>query len=400
MRIVVISDWFAEKMGYAENCLPKALAALGHEVHLITSDVQPYFNTPGYRETYEPFIGPGVVSPGVKELSGYTLHRLPYGLRKGELRIPGLVAALRRLRPQVVQTFDVRCWTTYEAALAKPLVGYKLFLESHIHASVFPDAGALPWRERLRRFFKWRLPGKFVSAVSQKCYPISDDAADITVRYFGVAPRKNEVCSLGVDTELFRPPDDEAARGARTELRRRLGFADGDVVCVYTGRFAADKGPLCLARAVETLARQGRPYRGLFVGSGTAAEVAAIRGSAGCVVHPFVPVQDLPPFYWASEVGVWPKQESTSQLDAAACGLPIVLSDRVQVRERVEGSGLLYQEDSTDDLARQLLALAEPATRRELGERGAKKVRERFSWLGIARQRARDYEAACGGGGA
>ncbi len=70
MRIVLISDWFAEKMGYAENCLPKALAALGHEVHLVTSIGQVYFNSPSYSATYEEFLGPAVVPAGVKAWDG------------------------------------------------------------------------------------------------------------------------------------------------------------------------------------------------------------------------------------------------------------------------------------------------------------------------------------------
>ena len=61
MRIVLLSDWYAEQMGYAENALPKALAELGHEVHVLTSDAQPYFDSPDYAATYEPFIGPGLV---------------------------------------------------------------------------------------------------------------------------------------------------------------------------------------------------------------------------------------------------------------------------------------------------------------------------------------------------
>lgn len=36
MQIAIVSDWFSEKMGYAENFLPKAMASLGHEVHLVT----------------------------------------------------------------------------------------------------------------------------------------------------------------------------------------------------------------------------------------------------------------------------------------------------------------------------------------------------------------------------
>ena len=86
MRIAIISDWFSEKMGYSENCLPKALAALGHEVHLVTSDAQVYFDSPFYAETYEPFIGPPVVPTGVRDHDGYVLHRLPHGRFRGRLQ--------------------------------------------------------------------------------------------------------------------------------------------------------------------------------------------------------------------------------------------------------------------------------------------------------------------------
>src|SRR5436309_489248 len=138
MRIALISDWFSEKMGYAENCLPKAMASLGHDIHLVCANVQPYFDSPSYQQTYEPFIGPPVVSSGTAHLDGFVLHRLPHQVLMGRLRIRGLLAKLRKLRPAVVQTFEVAALSTYEAALARPLLRYKLFLETHFHASVFP----------------------------------------------------------------------------------------------------------------------------------------------------------------------------------------------------------------------------------------------------------------------
>ena len=63
-----------------------------------------------------------------------------------------------------------------------------------------------------------------------------------------------------------------------------------------------------------------------------------------------------------------------------------------------EGNGLFYEEGNAGDLAHKLLTLADPALRRELGDRGEKKMRAQFSWLEIARRRAEDYEAACGRG--
>jgi glycosyltransferase involved in cell wall biosynthesis len=384
MRIVIISDWFAEKMGYAENCLPKALASLGHEVHLVTSNVQVYFNSATYKEIYEPFIGPGVVSCGVKEFDGYTLHRLPYAQWRGQLYIKGLLRRLFAIQPQIVQTFDVLSLTTYEAALAKPFLGFKLFLESHMHASVFHPATR---RGGIRERFNWLVYGAtighLVSSLSEKCYPISIDAADVAVRFFGVERRKVNICSLGVDTDLFRQVSDEASQRVRLQLRQQLGFSESDIVCIYTGRFSKDKNPLCLAQAIGSLVAHGEPFRGLFVGSGTQTDVVAIQACPGCVVHPFVPVLELPPFYWAADIGVWPKQESTSQLDAAACGL-----------ERTDGNGLTYDEGDVFDLAQTIRMLADPNLRRRMGDIGSRKMREHFSWDRIAGQRIQDYEAA------
>jgi glycosyltransferase involved in cell wall biosynthesis len=395
MRIVFVSDWFAEKMGYAENCLPKAVAKLGHEVHLIAANIQPYFDQPMYKETYEPFIGPGIVACGVKPWNGFTLHRLPYGQWRGRRRIQGLIPALANLRPDIVQTFDLFAQTTYEIALAKIQLGYKLFHESHLHASVFPPAtDRLGLGERLKLFGYAATLGRFVSVLSEKCYPISADAAEIVTRFFGFPKSKTTIQSLGVDTDSFRPVAGDSDQQARMQLRDQLGFAPEEIVCVYTGRFSDDKGPQILAQAIAQLVAHNEPFRGLFVGNGNHSEVESIRACPGCVIHPFVPVQELPPFYRAADIGVWPRQESTSQLDAAACGLPIIVSDRVQVRERVEGNGLFYEEGNADDLARQIRKLANAATRRAQGELGARKLRERFSWDCIASERVRDYEIA------
>lgn len=393
MKIVIVTDWFAEKMGYAENCLPKALAALGHDVHVVTSNVQPYFNTLSYRQTYEPFLGPGIVECGVKTLDGYTLHRLPHSLREWRVGIRGVIRTLWRLRPDIVQVFDTANRSTYQVALASRFIGYRLFLGFHRHASVFPPAtqwGGL--RQRLNWLVYAATLGRMVSRLSEKCYAISRDAADVAIEFFGVEARKCEIMSLGVDTALFRPVSGKEERESRQRLRTELGFVPMDVVCIYTGRFTDDKNPLCLADAIDRLVEEGRPFSGLFVGEGP--QVEAIRMRKRCKIHPFVAVSDLPPFYWASDIGVWPKQESTSQLDAAASGLPIVVSNRVTVRERVEGNGLFFEEDNPADLARQLVSLSEGATRLSLGESGARKVRGQFGWDRIATQRIEDYRAS------
>ena len=397
MRIVFLVDWFSEKMGYAENCMPKALASLGHEVHVVTSTAQVYSTEKFYPQVYEPYLGPPFVEPEVRPLDGFTLHRLPLDRRKkGGLHIAGLRRKLFDLRPEVVQTYDVLGPTTVTAAWAKPFLGYSLFTGNHMVASVFPlyhSYAAKPWNFRLGYWLGTTLKGAVLHAFVAKCYPATVDAADIAVRFWGVPRRKMRIDILGVDTDLFRPPASPADGESRRDLRRKLGAGDDELLCVYTGRFTAGKNPLRLAQAIALLRKGGRPFRAVFLGSGP--QEKDILACEGCAVHPFVAFRDLPPFFRAADIGVWPQQESTSMLDAAACGLPIVVSSRVQAVERVDGNGLRYEEGSTEDLARALRELEAKELRLRFGACGAQKA-ESISWLSLARRRAEDYEASRG----
>src|SRR5438132_12983044 len=114
-------------MGYSENLLPKALAKLGAEVHVVTSDLQPNF--PDYRQAYEPFIGPRLQPTGTKYLNGFTLHRLPHTSERHGIRIAGFHEKVASIRPDIVQGFTIPTWSTYQCAIPKLLLGFKLFLE-------------------------------------------------------------------------------------------------------------------------------------------------------------------------------------------------------------------------------------------------------------------------------
>jgi glycosyltransferase involved in cell wall biosynthesis len=67
----------------------------------------------------------------------------------------------------------------------------------------------------------------------------------------------------------------------------------------------------------------------------------------------------------------------------------------VQVTERIDGNGVTYRLNDLDDLVRVMEVALDPAWRRTLGETGARRMRDQFSWADLARRRLRDYEAAC-----
>lgn len=394
MRIAILSETFAKNMGYMGNMLPRHLARLGAEVHMVTLDLPPYYQIKDFKETYQDFTGSTVMKAGAtEEYDGYRLHVLAHKPLAGYMYMSGLSEKLKEIRPDVVYSMAAIGWIALQAALLKPAHGYKLFTGSHTTASVFPLATQKnsPLHPALIRNAITRgVPGRMVSLLSEKCYGATGDCADVAVRFFGVQKSKIDVCPLGVDTDMFRPLQGSAGLERRREVRARFGVRDEEILCIYTGRFSQEKNPLVLAKAVAKLQAMGEPYRALFFGNGV--QLEEIRAQSGCIPHPFVPVEELGDYFRASDIGVWPTQESTSMLDAAACGLPIVVNDTLLATERVEGNGVMYRLDDVDDMVRVLLSLKHEEVRKRLGAVGAEKMRGSFSWESIARRRLDDMK--------
>jgi glycosyltransferase involved in cell wall biosynthesis len=413
MRIIIVSDWFSEKMGYAENCLPKALARLGHEVHLITSTAQVYFNHPDYDKIYKGFLGENIVAPQVKKINGFTLYRLPFKY-KNDFVLKGLIKLLFKIKPDLVHTFDTISHTNYILSICKPVLGYKLFAGNHIVASVFAPAQSNYWPWKPDHYFKNNILRKsslfflktfvkslkfnnslqdskkiFINSSIDICYAATIDSADIAVRFYNLPRHKVRVAELGVDTRLFFPASTEKEITDRKKFRIELNYSDENILCIYTGRLTEDKNPLCLAKAIDKLHKTAENFHALFIGSGP--QEKEIRSCSNCKVIPFVPFPELGDYYRAADIGVWPMQESTSMLDASACALPIIISDKVQSPERTEGNGISYRENDIDDLADKIFSLKDKDTRRNIGRKGVDKIIKRFSWDIIAADRINDY---------
>ncbi|MHB9038600.1 MAG: glycosyltransferase family 4 protein [Armatimonadota bacterium] len=402
MKIAILSETFSKNMGYIQNTLPKYMARLGHDVHLITMDLPPYYQLSTYNDIYGGFTGKEHLIPGtVEDYDGYTLHILGHHRCLCYTRMTGQTAKLRELKPDIVQAPGAIGWISIDAALAQPTLGYKLFTGAHTTKSIFPlayDPKPLYHPQRLRALLLRALPGRMISTFTEKCYAATSDCGEVAYRFFGVQKSKIDVCPLGVDLDKFSPALTEQDTADRLELRKSLGFADDEIVCIYSGRLMQDKMPLVLAKAIAKLQGMGEKFRGLFMGNGQVG--GQIAECPGCVCRDFVPYSQLSRYFRASDIGVWPAQESMSMLDAAACGLPIVVNDSLIAVERIKGNGIKYKLGDVDSLVSTLMTLKEPGERARLGNCGAERMKNEFSWEAIARRRLADYEAALSGGNA
>jgi glycosyltransferase involved in cell wall biosynthesis len=385
-------------MGYIVNMLPRYLARQGIEVHYVTMDLPHYFFNKSQQDSYSGFGQLTTMRAGEEEtFEGFRLHCLGHRQIGGYPRFKGLRSKLASIRPDVVQSFLSIGWVALDAAMLRRPLGYHLFTAAHTTASVFPlarkDLRVLE-PARLRNFVARWLPGRFVSTRTEKCYAPTSDCADVAIRLFGVEARKVEIAPLGVDTELLSPVSTAEQRAQRELVRARLGLQPHEVLFIYTGQFTAAKNPVLLARAVESMQAQGAKVKAVFLGDGP--QRAQIAAHTSSIALPFVPHRELVDYYRAADVAVWPTQESTSMLDAAACGLPIVVNDTLQAIERIDGNGLTYVLNDQASLQKVLSGLLDPDRRKALGAVGARRMAQLFSWDSLVRRRIVDYRRALG----
>lgn len=398
MRVALLSYWFPRGMGYIVNMLPRYLARQGIEVHYLTMDLPHYFFNNAQQSSYANFDQLKTMAPGEEEsFEGYRLHCVRHRQIAGHPRFIGLRAKLTSIRPDVVQSFLSIGWVALDAALLKIPLGYKLFTAAHTTASVFPLANRESrWTEpaRMRNLLSRWLPGRMVSTQTEKCYAATSDCADVAIRFFGVEPGKVDVAPLGVDTDLLSPVSTSGQADDRAAMRRRLRIEADEIAFIYTGQFTPAKNPLLLARSVQAMRSRGARVKALFLGDG--AQRGEIAAHASSIVLPFVPHRDLVDYYRAADVGVWPTQESTSMLDAAACGLPIVVNSTLRAVERIDGNGLTYVLNDQMSLERTLYSLLDAETRKRLGDAGARRMAEHFSWNALVQRRVSDYRRSLG----
>ena len=402
MKVVILSETYAEAMGYAGTCIPAAMAKVPDvEVHYVTAGLPVYYNAGDFKKTYSEFQKSDFRPGDQRKVQGYTVHYLEPRPTYGGVRLVGLREKLGEIAPDVVQTFSHVSWAAIDAARLRSPLGFKLYTGNHTTASVYPlatmNAGLLN-PLRLKELIVRKLPGLFVSTQIERCYGATADCSDVALRFMGVPRDKLTTLPLGVETEIFHPAESDEEREAAREFRRSLGVGDDEIMCVYTGRFSRDKNPLLLAQAVSDLRRAKEPFRAVFFGEGVQRE--EIESMQGAIVRPFVHYTELGKLYRAADIGVWPTQESTSMIDCAATGTPIVVNDTIAAVERVEGNGLTYRLGDREDLKRALLELRAPERRQALGKAGAAKMAGQFSWRALVQQRIDDYAAALARDGA
>ncbi len=384
-RIVHVVDYLMPQLGYQEFLLPKWNRRHGHDVHIVTSDR--YTPIRSYEATWGKLLGPRILPRGVSVIEGVHIHRLPVAFEvKSRPWLLKMEETISRIGPDVLFVHGTGSPAVFRAARLARRLGLPMLIDNHM---VFSSRnrrlyGAIYYR--LLRFLSPRLLGR----TAYKFLGVADECCDFLAREQGIDPCAIECLPLAVDTDLFQPGGE-----TRATTRHRFGLPERATVVLQTGKLAPRKAPHLLAEAVAPLLRDNAHLHLVFVGGGDEEYLSRVRAPAESLgvpgqVHfiPLVPVTELAAVYSMAEIAVYPAGTSLSCLEAAACELPVIMTDLPASRWRAEhGVGMCYESGNVDDLQAKIQQLVQDnVLRKNLGRRGRAAVLRHFSYDAVARR--------------
>jgi starch synthase len=235
--------------------------------------------------------------------------------------------------------------------------------------------------------------------------------ADVLGCYPALDPDRVHVIRNGIDTAAYRPDP-------RTDVLARIGVDPGRPYVLFVGRITRQKGVPHLLRAARSLdpavqvvlcagapdtPALDREFRALFD------ELGAVRDGVHWIPA-MLPRPAVVQLLSHAAVFVCPsvyEPLGIVNLEAMACGTPVVASDVGGIPEVVEDgvTGLLahYQEDGTEEFEAGLAAaldrvLGDPAEAARMGAAGRLRAQTEFGWDTVARRTAALYRRLTGTG--
>lgn len=381
MKIVHIEDFFHPEAGYQINILPKYMTQMGYEVTIITSVMDKI------PEGLTSFFGRDGIEGkdrAYEKAYGVKIIRLPLlAFVSGRAVFTGeLFRAIRAEKPDVVYVHGNDTLTGMRYLLQRKRLGYPLVMDSHMLE--------MASQNKLSKLFRWGYRKVFTPMLIKNRIPVIRTQDDPYVeKCLGIPLSQAPWISVGSDTLLFRPDAE-----ARKAFRAAHQIPEDAFLVVYAGKLDEAKGGLLLAQAMEKRLDTSREVVFVIVGAtsgeyGRQVEETFARSEHRVLRFPTQKYADLPPFYQAADLAVFPRQCSLSFYDVQACGLPVVMEDNnINIDRASHQNGLVFRSGDAADFRRQMLKILslEDKAYRAMGENAAALVQSTYDYAQIARQ--------------
>lgn len=393
MKIVHIVDWYMPNMSYQENFLPSEEKKLGNDVFIITSDKLPSY--PGYSAHIGKINGDRRMRVGEFEENGVQIFRLPsvFEVRSSnEIIFTGLKPKLAELKPDIVFAHSPYSISTLLAVLYSSKVGYKLFIDDHTHETNFLLTNLI--KRSYVSFVKlfYRIYGNRVS-----CYfPITYSAKKILQDTLKISEDKIEFLPLGANTDLFKKSTE-----LRDTVRQRLKVGADEKLLICSGKLDETKEIDILIEALSAVVQKKDGVKLLLIGNGKKDYMDKIKKLTydknlqdRVTFIDFVPYKELPQYYNAADIGVWPGTPTITIIEAIATGLPVIITagDSAFTHIFENDVAIGFKKGDAGDLSKNIIELlSDDELRNKISENCLKLSTEMLSWSKIAQRSINAY---------
>lgn len=381
LRVLHVIEHFYPSLGYQETFLARKHGR-SNTTLMMTSDRY----SRGIFNASKSLLKKRKVGTGYFTENGINVLRLPALFDIPPFENPwllGLERAIINFKPDIIIVHGIVSLASIQVAKAKAkLTSSKLVLDDHMALNATRGG----WTYLIYWVFK-----KTVTPILLRSacvfVAVARESKHFMETKYGIPSSRIKIIPLGADREMFK-----SNVSNRLFIRKKYAITDSEVVFLYVGKLIPEKGTHLLVQAGISLCKKHSNVRIMLVGGGSSSYIGELRARIErsdlryrfIFVEP-LPNQELPKYYSAGDVGVWPLQASISMIEAASCGLPIIISDGSRAVERVgEGNGMLYRERDVIDLERKMEELLDERLRKTMA-RKAENYAAKHDWEEISK---------------
>lgn len=336
MKILHLCECFLPNTGYHEAILAKFQVKMGHEVIILSTALNIVKNG------CKPYVSddPNIDDLNYSQKYGVKIIRVPsYGVISD--RIIWSMSVFNKIKiidPDVIHVHGTDTLIGIFYILKYNKLNYPVVYDCHMCE--------IASHNKFNKIYRW-LYKRFITPlfVKNKIIAIRTADDDYLMKHLGFPKELCPLISFGSDTSIFYPDQDNSIK-----FRREFNISASDFVIVYSGKLDFYKGGQFLAKAFADKFKSSRNVVLLVIGNipsddyGEKVNELFSKSQNRIIQFPIQRYVDLPKFFQAANLAVFPKECSLTFYDAQACGLPVIAEDNnINIDRLSHNNGFIFK---------------------------------------------------------
>lgn len=371
MKIALVTSYFKEDVAYQENYLSVGLVELGHDVTIVTSNLE-YDFVLNRKSRQKPI--------GISDYHGVCVHRIPalYEVKNRFIVCKGLYGELEKLKPDCIFFYD------HSPALFTS-IRYKkkhqcqlyVFMHSSTENSMHSLFGK-PYHKIL-----WRSLVRYTQKYYDKVMCGAPECQEFAEQIYHINHDLIRLVSLPGDASLLSNYEN-----IRKQVRQSLNITDDDIAIYHTGKLDERKKTREVLEAFDRLEVSDihlyiigwipddlQPTIDLFCQKNSRIHYLGWKSA-----------EELKRMLLGADLLLQPGNNSNTFIEAICCGVPLVLNDTSQGHFLTRyDNGYLLKGNSVTEIQQGLEEVLQPKCLKEL-KQNAILASSKFHYKEIARQ--------------